>query len=433
MSVLKGVAMEIHLKSPKGWINDPNGFIYYKGKYHLFYQHFPYAPVWGRMHWGHAVSGDLTDWRHLDTALFPTKTDDRDGCFSGSAVEHEGKMHIFYTGVKYDLPDPENINCCLNDKFTAAQLHIASEDGFSFDNFGGKATVIPPVIDSNIGDSTHTRDPKVWKGSDGKFYMVLGTTANSKGRLLFYRSADLESWEYVNSADSNDMGWMWECPDYFRTDDSGVLIFSPMGIAEGQQAVCTLVDFDEKSCEMKIPESYNFFDYGLDLYAPQSTLDKEGRRTVIAWLRMPEPMESGAIGMYCTPRICEVRDGHIYFRPHPDVKNKFTRKTAVPEKIYMIKASLSEGEKIDAGGFSVQRKNGRIVTDRSKVIRGHGELKSVCETPELRDGFDVEIYIDENMAEVFVNGGEYVITNAVYDLTNNVSSDGNIEIYALEG
>lgn len=99
----------------------------------------------------------------------------------------------------------------------------------------------------------------------------------------------------------------------------------------------------------------------------------------------------------------------------------------------MIKASLSEGEIIDAGRFTVQRKNGRIVTDRSKVIRGHEELKSVCETPELRDGFDVKIYIDENMAEVFVNSGEYVITNAVYDLTDNVSSDGNIEIYALEG
>lgn len=72
----------IHLKAPKGWINDPNGFIYYKGKYHLFYQHFPYAPKWGRMHWGHAVSDDMTDWEHLDIALFPTKNDDSDGCFS---------------------------------------------------------------------------------------------------------------------------------------------------------------------------------------------------------------------------------------------------------------------------------------------------------------------------------------------------------------
>ena len=88
--------IRIHLKSPSNWINDPNGFIYYKGKYHLFYQHFPYAPVWGRMHWGHAVSDDLVTWEHKGIALYPTKKNDRSGCFSGSAVEHDGKMHIFF-------------------------------------------------------------------------------------------------------------------------------------------------------------------------------------------------------------------------------------------------------------------------------------------------------------------------------------------------
>ncbi len=151
---------EIHLRPPRGWINDPNGFIYYKGEYHLFYQHFPYAPRWGRMHWGHAVSRNLTDWKHLDIALFPTKTDDCDGCFSGSAVEKDGKMHILYTGVRYDTPDPENTNCCIDDKFTAAQLHISSEDGYTFDNFNGKKTAIPPLSDPNIGDRNHTRDPE---------------------------------------------------------------------------------------------------------------------------------------------------------------------------------------------------------------------------------------------------------------------------------
>lgn len=69
------------------------------------------------------------NWKHLDIALFPSKTDDMDGCFSGSAIEKDGVMHLLYTGVKYDAPNPENTNCCLDDKFTAAQLHISSEDG----------------------------------------------------------------------------------------------------------------------------------------------------------------------------------------------------------------------------------------------------------------------------------------------------------------
>ena len=63
----------LHLKAPENWINDPNGFIYFKGRYHLFYQHFPYAPMWGTMHWGHAVSDDLVHWSHEKIAPVPNK------------------------------------------------------------------------------------------------------------------------------------------------------------------------------------------------------------------------------------------------------------------------------------------------------------------------------------------------------------------------
>ena len=91
----------LHLKAPGDWINDPNGFVYYKGKYHLFYQYFPCAPVWGTMHWGHAVSDDLVHWRHLGIALFPTKSYDRNGIFSGSALEIDGRMMLYYTAVRW--------------------------------------------------------------------------------------------------------------------------------------------------------------------------------------------------------------------------------------------------------------------------------------------------------------------------------------------
>ena len=72
----------LHLKAPGNWMNDPNGFIYFRGKYHLFYQYFPYGTRWGTMHWGHAVSKDLVHWEHGDIALFPTKSYDRNGVFS---------------------------------------------------------------------------------------------------------------------------------------------------------------------------------------------------------------------------------------------------------------------------------------------------------------------------------------------------------------
>lgn len=424
----------IHLQAPKGWINDPNGFIYYKGKYHLFYQHFPYAPQWGRMHWGHAVSDGLTNWEHLDIALFPTKKDDSDGCFSGSAIEHNGKMHLFYTGVNYNDADPENVNCCLNDSFIAAQLYISSEDGFSFDNFDGKTTVIPPITESDIGDLNHTRDPKVWKGKDGSWYMILGSTVDHAGRVLFYKSDDLMNWKYMNYASCNNMGWMWECPDYFETDGQGVLIFSPMDEEKGNQSVCTLAEFNEENCNMKIYEHFQYLDYGLDLYAPQSTTDKDGRRVIIAWLRMPEPMENNTIGMFSIPRLCEVNHNHIYFRPHPNIAGKFSVKTNSPDmsKPFVIKTELADGESMSIGGYQIKRKNAKIITDRNAVIRGYKEMKNVCETPELKDGFSLEIYADRNIIEVFVNNGEYVISNAVYDLTDEIICNEDAEIYGLE-
>ena len=76
-----------HLSTRVGWMNDPNGFSYYHGQYHLFYQYYPYAVKWGPMHWGHAVSDDLLHWSYLPAALAPDTLPDRDGCFSGSAVE----------------------------------------------------------------------------------------------------------------------------------------------------------------------------------------------------------------------------------------------------------------------------------------------------------------------------------------------------------
>ena len=69
----------LHVKAPGNWVNDPNGMIYYKGQYHLFYQHFPYAPRWGTMHWGHAVSPDLIHWEHVGVALFPSLSEDQNG------------------------------------------------------------------------------------------------------------------------------------------------------------------------------------------------------------------------------------------------------------------------------------------------------------------------------------------------------------------
>lgn len=183
---------------------------------------------------------------------------------------------------------------------------------------------------------------------------------------------------------------------------------------------------------MTFGNDFQLFDLGLDLYAPQSTVDKDGRRTVVAWLRMPEPMENGAIGMFSMPRVCHVRNGHIYFCPHPEIRSKFTKKTNSAKGIYMLKATLSQGDCLSVGGYKIQCDNQKIITDRSNVIRGHSELKNVCETPSMGEHIQLEIYVDENIIEIFANDGEYVITNTVYDLNDEISGTIKTEIYVTE-
>lgn len=435
---------KIHLKAPGNWINDPNGFIYYKGMYHMFYQHFPYAPRWGTMHWGHAVSKDLVHWEHKGIALYPTRYEDQNGCFSGSALEHEGRLYLYYTGVHYNKPDPEDIHMCAEDEFESAQMMITSEDGFEFDNFHNKKVVVPVIRDSKIGDSTHTRDPKVWRGKDA-WYMVLGTTnEDRKGKLLFYKSENLTDWKLVNGTyKESGLGWMWECPDYFETTGGEVLIFSAMGILkdgkkEENHVICMPVKFEEKTCTMEMPDTCQFLDYGLDLYAPQSTVDAQGRRILIAWLRMPEPVDQKWIGMFCIPRVVEVKDNHIYFRVHPNIENMYTRQisdvTEADEAGYKVSLTMEEGESLNIGGYRIFRRGNKLFTDRREVFRETQGERVEFSTPEVKEGFRLDIYVEANLVEVFVNNGEYVISNAVCGLKKEieVSAKGTIEMYTLQ-
>ena len=435
---MSGMKNIVHLESPRGWINDPNGFVWYKGEYHLFYQHFPYAPLWGRMHWGHAVSKDLFHWEHKDIALYPSKIEDRSGCFSGSAVEHEGRLYLFYTGINYAEENPENINLCLNGDFTAAQLMITSDDGVHFDNIRNKHTVIPPLADEIIGSPNDTRDPKVWRGKDA-WYMVLGSTVNKKGRGLLYKSNDLLNWVYMNFVEKDGWGRIWECPDYFEVDGKGVIVFSPIGVVlDGKKyedlAVCSFAEFSEKDCSMQLADKYTPLDYGQDLYAPQSTNDAEGRRVLVAWARMPEPMDVERIGMFCIPRVVEVKNNHIYFRPHPNVAGHFTKKIASlsdgGEGGCKICLDLQNNEMINVGGYKIERKENRIYTDRTAVFAGHNDIKCRFGTPEIREGGRLDIYVSKNLIEIYINNGEYVLSNVVYGLANKITAE-SYELYAV--
>ena len=369
---------KLHLKAPDNWVNDPNGFIYYKGYYHLFYQYFPYEPRWGTMHWGHAVSKDLITWEHKGIALYPSVWEDQNGCFSGSAVESDGRLYLVYTGVRYEVVNPQDPHTCLDEQFESAQLMISSEDGFSFDNEKGKEVIIPPLTEPQTGHRTHTRDPKIWRGKDA-WYLVLGSTEEEKyGKILFYRSEDLHTWTYVNQAwKGPEYGWMWECPDLFPAGDGEVLLISAMGLLKNEereknQTICFPVEFQEDSCGIEIPDTYQFVDYGMDLYAPQTTLDACGRRVMEAWIRMPKPTREGWIGMFCSPgswngsdrrfiSVCTRRCG----LPSPRRLPEYPRKN--PGIIWPSSIWRKENRRISEAFFSHGERTGSMRTGQPSI------------------------------------------------------------------
>ena len=429
----------LHLKAPGNWINDPNGFIYYKGQYHLFYQHFPYAPVWGTMHWGHAVSDDLVTWKHLGVALFPTKDYDRNGIFSGSALEKDGKLFLYYSAVRYLKEQSGNIHQAEG-VIETSQSMIISEDGFHFDNWKDKKQIIPVIRDPKIADSADTRDPKVWE-ENGRYYMILGSTENHQaGRLVLFSSEDGLSWKYLSQCTNAHYGHTMECPDLFQIDGKRVLIGSPMGIQEdgkeyANHSVCAFADFDPGTGKLTVADKYEYVDYGGDLYAPQSNVDKEGRRVMIAWMRMPEPVNGPDgqpwNGMMCFPREIRIQNEKICFYVHPEVW-KYFQEAESAEKVLKegsalyIKADMKEGESLSIGGFDLEMKQGCICTDRQNVFVEDSRYRTKSSTPYVGEKAQLDIFVEPNLIEIFVNQGQYTLSNVVYGLGSEISGNATI-------
>ena len=222
------------------------------------------------MHWGHAVSDDMIHWEYLRLPLHPANgmTIIRTGgCFSGSAIEHNGKLYLVYTGVTN-----------RGNGFEQSQCVAYSEDGIHFEKYEGNPVITPPE-----GVPGHQfRDPKIWE-HDGMFYLVCGASRNGMAQALLYKSKDILHWEFVNvlAESRGEWGYMWECPDFYPLGDKYVLMFSPMGGGE-RTSVYLVGDFDYHTGRFYNTVSGEI-DWGFDYYAPQSFLTPDGRRVIAGW------------------------------------------------------------------------------------------------------------------------------------------------------
>ncbi|MDO4806619.1 MAG: glycoside hydrolase family 32 protein [Coriobacteriales bacterium] len=313
-----------HLSPRVGWMNDPNGFSYYKGQYHLFYQYNPYATVWAPMHWGHAVSDDLLTWKHLPAALAPDAPyDDKEGCFSGSAIEMpDGRHLLMYTGVS---ANGHHTDGTVKTKQTQC---IALGDGVDYVKLDCN-----PVIDASSlpkgSSSIDFRDPKIWREDDGTYRAVIASRdANGSGQIVMYKSDDAIKWEFVSVLARNNgrWGYMWECPDLFELDGYDVLLLSPQDMLpeghefySGNGTLCLIGHVDKETGEL-IEQSATNIDHGIDFYATQTLLTPDGRRVMVAWMQNWDSIAGAApsmrwFGQMTVPRELSVREGRLYQWP----------------------------------------------------------------------------------------------------------------------
>lgn len=428
-----------HLSVPQGWMNDPNGLIYYKGKYHVFYQHNPYAPIWGPMHWGHATSTDLINWNHEPIALSPDKEYEihptLGGCFSGSAIELDGKMIIMYTGC---VQDREPYQC---------QALAVSEDGYTFEKYSGN-----PIIPESPADCTEEfRDPKVWE-KDGVFYCVIGSQSGDKGKVLLYRSADLYQWEYIGVVGESDgkLGDMWECPDLCTLEKHDVLIYSPINAEEGDTRYLS-GRLDYSTGKLSIAQD-EMLDRGSNFYAPQTLVDKNGRRILFGWMRCWEghmPSEPyGWAGQLTIPRKLWTDDsGILHQEPVEELLTLRKGKTnyelsavqemqlnAVESNRYEI-ILTAKGEDLndlrlylrcsedrkEQTVIHVDAINKKVTVDRFQAGEGEKGIYTTSIATEEDGSYQLHIFIDNNSLELFTS--EYTVSMSFY-LWPEVNSNG---------
>jgi beta-fructofuranosidase len=311
---------QFHLLPARNWMNDPNGPIYWKGHYHMFFQYNPNAAVWGDMHWAHAVSDDMMHWRHRPTALAPTPGwDDADGCFTGSAVDDRGTATFLYTGVKTVTPERATLRDGVHN-FREVVCLATSGDPQLLSWTKGKTPVIEPPHDARL---TGFRDPFLWRDLGTWYLGVASGIRKEGGNVLLYRSKDLRQWEYLHPLASGkwnerdlanpvDSGEMWECPDFFELGGKQVLLYSTAGEVYWETG-----ELDPKQLVFH-SQKHGILDHGA-YYAQKTQLDANGSRILWGWIPETRPeaefSAAGWAGCMALPRALSISaDGQLEMR-----------------------------------------------------------------------------------------------------------------------
>ena len=434
----------IHFTPPRYFMNDPNGLVYYKGEYHLFYQHNPFGEKWGHMSWGHAVSRDMLHWQHLPIAL-----GEENGVmiFSGSAVVDSRNSSGLCQTAGAD-------HSCLIAIYSGDGLGKQTQN-IAFSNDRGRTWTKyrgNPVIDLGRKDF---RDPKVfWHAPTGRWIMVTVLADEHKVRL--FGSSDLIKWETLSDfGPAGATGGAWECPDLFELpvepskERRWVLVvnINPGGVAGGSGTQYFVGAFDGVAFTNENASAQTLWaDYGKDFYASQSFSDvppADGRRIWMGWISNwayandePTVRWRGAQSIPRTLALQESPEGvRLVQRPIDEVRDLRIGEAAVvagsarlpPSAEIELTLTRSDepvglrlfneaGEEVTIGATASPSE---VFIDRRRSSAGpafHADYPGRHAGPaQWKDGkLSLHVFFDRSVVEVFAAGGATVLTERAY-------------------
>ncbi|WP_096395721.1 GH32 C-terminal domain-containing protein [Halorubrum trapanicum] len=420
-----------HFTPPANWLNDPNGLIRWDGRYHLFYQYNPAGPFHNAIHWGHAVSDDLLHWTDEPIALSPSPDGpDRDGCWSGCAVDDEGTPTILYTGGdgRWQLP-------CLATSGDPALRE--------WDKDAGNPVIEEPPSDLDLLSTEdweiEFRDHAVWR--DGEtWYQLIGSGISGRGgTALLYASSDLREWEYEGPLLTGDDGHgaVWECPELLELGERSLL-----HVSNYEDVVYFIGDLDDGEFDAA---HRGVLDAG-DFYAPQSLRDGD---RYLTWGWLPETRETSAqwdagwSGALSLPRVLSLGDdGRLRQRPAAEVDQlrRDRLSTAVPDVLDERRHALAasgrtleidlEVSLADASAFELSvfesadrdertairyTREGELTVDRSESSRegvGGSDVQRMP-VPPYDGPLSLRAFLDGSVIELFAND-RHCLTSRVY-------------------
>ncbi|MBD0376704.1 MAG: glycoside hydrolase family 32 protein [Bacteroidota bacterium] len=462
---------QIHFSPKEKWMNDPNGMVYYKDVYHLFYQYYPGGTVWGPMHWGHATSKDLVHWQELPIALYP---DSLGYIFSGSAVVDVNNTAGFGKDGKVPLiaifthHDPKGEKAGKND-FQYQSIAYSLDEGKTWTTYAGNPVVKNPGI-------RDFRDPKVtWHEQTKKWIMTLAT----KDRVTFYSSPNLKDWtkesEFGEKVGAH--GGVWECPDLISLDYKGEKVWvlfvsiNPGGPNGGSATQYFTGKFDGKTFTPSQTDT-RWVDYGPDNYAGVTWANTGKRKIFLGWMsnwqyatRVPTERWRSAMTVPRDLTIEKVGERYLLTsKPSPEIKaleskvktinnilvenfdlTSRTGKVTGPVRLdftsdklesFSITLSNSKGQKVVLG-YDKQTNNYFIDRTASGKVNFEKGFAAKHTAPRLLNigAVDVSLIIDNASVELFADKGLSVMTQIFFPDENfsdiTIQSGDNFKIKSL--